>query len=330
MDGSRQLHAETPGTERGGPQDGAADAARREERPARARAGRVAIGIATTGRAPILTPTLHAIAEQTRRPDIVIVSAASAEDVEPGATDGLPFETEVLFGPKGSCPQRNAILDRLGEDDLVLFLDDDFLIAPDFLARLEGLFAAHDDVVMITGTVIADGVSGPGLSPGDAADMLRSAPPPEAPDAIHPIWNGYGCNFAVRMAPVRRHGLRFDEKLPFYGWLEDVDFSGQVRRHGEVVRAAGLLGVHLGTKLARSPGRRLGYSQVANPLYLLRKGTIRRKHAFSILRRNVVSNIVYTPVPRPWTDSRGRLVGNLLAFRDLMRGRCDPERVRDL
>jgi glycosyltransferase involved in cell wall biosynthesis len=330
MDGSRQLHAETQDTEGGRPQTGDTEAQRQGDRAGRAGLGRVVIGIATTGRAPILTPTLHAIAEQTRLPDLVIISAATADDVEPGATDGLPFETEVLFGPKGLCAQRNRVLDRLAADDVVLFLDDDFLITPGFLERLEHLFAAHDDVAMITGTVIADDVSGPGLSPEEGAKILRSAPEPEAPEALHRTRNGYGCNFAMRMAPIRAHGLRFDETLPFYGWLEDVDFSGQIKAHGRVVRAEGLIGVHLGTKRARSPGRRLGYSQIANPVYLLRKQTIERQHAFNLMRRNLLSNLVYTPVPRPWTDSRGRLVGNLLALWDLLRGRCHPGRVRDL
>jgi hypothetical protein len=330
MDGSRRLHADTPETgrdgapnDREGPRPGAARAAPRA-------VGRLVIGIATTGRAPILTPTLRAIATQSRRPDLLILSATAPEDVEPGATEGLPFETRVMIGPKGSCPQRNAIIETCGADDVVLFLDDDFLISPDFLARLEDLFTAHPDVAMITGTVLADGVRGPGLTPAEGAEVLAGAPPPAHPDAIRPVWAGYGCNVAVRMRPVLEHGLRFDESLPLYGWLEDVDFSGQIERHGKVVRASGLLGVHLGTKRARSPGHRLGYSQIANPVYLLRKKTIRRRHAFKLMRRNMLSNLVYTPVPRPWTDSRGRLIGNLHALWDLARGRCHPERVRDL
>jgi hypothetical protein len=36
-----------------------------------------------------------------------------------------------------------------------------------------------------------------------------------------------------------------------------------------------LRGVHLGTKRSeRSPGKRLGYSQIANPVYIARKETI--------------------------------------------------------
>ena len=42
--------------------------------------------------------------------------------------------------------------------------------------------------------------------------------------------------------------------------------------NGKVVKIDAAFGVHLGTKLGRNSGLRLGYSQIANPLYLARKG----------------------------------------------------------
>ncbi len=55
-----------------------------------------------------------------------------------------------------------------------------------------------------------------------------------------------------------------------------LDFSRLVARYGQVVSAKQLEGVHLGTKVGRSPGVRLGYSQIANPVYLMRKRTAER------------------------------------------------------
>jgi len=295
---------------------------------ARAGRGRLAIGIATTGRAPILMPTLRALAGQSRLPDLVLISAADDGDVDAGALAALPFETRVLTGPRGSSPQRNAILDALAAEDAVLFLDDDFLLAPDYLARLEALLDGAPDIALVTGCVLADGVTGPGLSLAEGERALASAP--TSSGAVRPAYSGYGCNMAVRMAPVRAHGLRFDEDLPLYAWLEDVDFSRQLAPHGRLVRADALRGVHLGTKMARSPGRRLGYSQIANPIHLTRKGTMTRHHALKLMARNVASNLWYTPRPRPWADSRGRLSGNLRAVRDWAMGRLHPGRVRDI
>ncbi len=294
----------------------------------RAGIGRLVIGIATTGRAPILTPTLRAIAGQSRLPDLALISTADHCDVDAAALAGLPFETRVLTGPRGSSPQRNAILDALAAEDAVLFLDDDFLLAPDYLSRLEALLVEAPDIALVTGRVLADGVTGPGLSLAEGERVLARAP--ARPGAVRPAYSGYGCNMAVRMAPVRAHGLRFDEDLPLYAWLEDVDFSRQLAAHGRLVRADALRGVHLGTKMARSPGRRLGYSQIANPIHLTRKGTMTARHALKLMARNVASNVWYTPRPRPWTDSRGRLSGNVLAVRDWATGRLHPGRVRDL
>ena len=86
-----------------------------------------------------------------------------------------------------------------------------------------------------------------------------------------PAFNGYGCNMAVRSAVVRRHRLRFDERLPLYAWQEDVDFSRRLAPHGAILQLEGARGVHLGVKQGRSPGVQLGYAQVVNPLYLVRK-----------------------------------------------------------
>jgi hypothetical protein len=297
--------------------------------PPVAPAPRLVLGIATTGRPAVLARTVLDLVTQTRLPDLLVLSVAEAGDLLDGTLDGLPCPVEVLTGPRGLTRQRNRILDRLDPADVLLFLDDDFLMAPDYLAQTGALFAAHPDMVLLTGTVLADGVVGPGLSFEDGAAALKAAPP--AGDAgLSPAYSGYGCNMALRAAPVVAHGLRFDENLPLYGWLEDVDFSRVLAPYGRLCRSGALRGVHLGTKAGRTPGRRLGYSQIANPAYLVAKGTLTRRHALELAGRNLLSNLVYSLHPRPWTDSRGRLKGNLIALADLLRGRASPARILDL
>ena len=79
-----------------------------------------------------------------------------------------------------------------------------------------------------------------------------------------------------RSAPAPSATLRFDEGLPLYGWQEDIDFAARVARQGgALARTDAFAGVHCGVKTARSRGLPIGYSQVANPLYLVRKGTMR-------------------------------------------------------
>lgn len=295
-----------------------------------AKAARIVIGIPTLGRAAILNATVRAIADQSMAPDLVLISCADPSDTAGLDLSHLPFPAEVLTGPKGATFQRNRILDRLGPDDLLLLLDDDFLMAPDYVAVLSAGFTDSPDIVLFTGTVLADGILGPGLDHATGARLLQADLSAPAGRALHDVPNGYGCNMAFRMAPVVAHGLRFDERLPLYSWLEDVDFSARLAPFGRIVRSEALRGVHLGTKNGRTPGLLFGYSQVANPVYLIRKGTMGRGRALRLMLRNLASNLVRSVLPQPWADHRGRLRGNALALADLMRGCAAPERILDL
>ncbi|MEX5729682.1 GT2 family glycosyltransferase [Rhodovulum iodosum] len=290
---------------------------------------RLVFAIASTGRERILADCLAHIALQDRLPDLVILSLGAPEDAPANGYDALPFPVREVIGPKGLTRQRNRVLDALEPGDILLFLDDDFLMAPDYLRQTLRLYEEHPDIVMLTGTVVADGINGPGFSFEDGLKLLADAARP-AGDGLTDTYNGYGCNMSLRADPVISLGLRFDERLPFYGWLEDVDFGRLLARHGRIVRAEALVGVHLGTKTGRGTGLLLGYSQIANPLYLIGKGTMRRDRALRMMRRNVTANLAKALWPEPWVDRVGRLRGNLLALGDLVRGRIAPERVLDL
>lgn len=288
---------------------------------------RLAIGIATRARPGILAEALKEIAHQTRPPDRVLVCGSGPEDVD--GLDSRP-DVEVLFAPSGLPKQRNAILDRIGDCDVVLFLDDDFLMAPGYVAATLAALQTDPEVVVTTGLTIADGARGPGYSPQEGRDLIAGDPARTPNPAVETAYHGYGCNMALRLAPVRDHDLRFDERLPLYGWSEDVDFTHRLGRYGRIVKVLGARGVHLGVKVGRSPGHRLGYSQVANPIYLFGKGSYSWGRASRSVLRNLAANTVKSLQPEPYIDRRGRLRGNGLAILDLLRGRLAPERILDL
>jgi hypothetical protein len=291
---------------------------------------RIAVGIVTTDRAGILAGTVAELHGQTRRPDRLVICGASALDLA-----GLaPAQAELILAPRGLTAQRNAVLAAVADCDLLVFFDDDFLPAPGWLAAIEAIFAEHADIVAATGHVIADGIKGPGLSPTAGRALLRAdaglgrdAPGSEKPS---PVYNAYGCNMALRVAVLRAHGLEFDEALPLYSWYEDIDLCRRLATHGRIVRVPGARGVHLGTKLGRTSGVRLGYSQIANPVYLARKGSLGWWRAVRSMARNLAANVGRWAVPEPWVDRRGRLRGNLLGLADLCRGRVDPGRILSL
>jgi GT2 family glycosyltransferase len=289
---------------------------------------RIAVGIATAGRPRLLQITIAELARQTRPPDAVIVCAPAGEDV--GDVSGCR-DVRVVLGARGLTRQRNAILDRAAGFDVVVFFDDDFLPAPPYLRVVEQVFTAHKDVVMLTGSVVADGIIGPGLTFDEARLTLAALSTAEFRSSdMREVANGYGCNMAIRMAPVLSTECRFDDRLPLYGWLEDVDFSLRLARFGRIVKVASAQGVHLGIKQGRQSGMRLGYSQIANPIYLSRKGIFPWSRAVRVMSRNIAANCLRSLRPEPYIDRQGRVAGNVKAFRDLFAGRLSPERILEL
>ncbi len=69
---------------------------------------------------------------------------------------------------------------------------------------------------------------------------------------------------------------------------------------------------------------------MANPLYLLRKGSVSLRWTLHLTGSNVAANTIGSLKPQGLVDRRGRLKGNLIAFTDLLRGRIDPLRMLEL
>lgn len=288
---------------------------------------RLFVIVATVGRADLTARTIALLDQQTRRPDGIIVVGVTPGDVT-GIGDGTGTPCEVAFGERGLPRQRNRGLDLVaGKADVVTFFDDDFIPAPDYLAQVEQIFATQPGVAGITGELIADGINEAGYSIEEANALIAARATSQDP-AFRPRRALYGCNMSIRMTAAQ--GLRFDERLPLYGWLEDIDFTVQLARRGRLVSTGRTTGVHLGTKGGRTSGRRLGYSQIANVVYLSRKGTMQAGLGRRLLMQNLFSNLIRSIRPEPHIDRRGRLWGNTLAIADLARGHIDPRRIETL
>lgn len=290
---------------------------------------RIAVGIATAGRPKIIAAALEELSEQSRVADAMIVCAPSEADVRDVKKSSA--NTEIILGVNGLTKQRNAILRRSLDCDVVVFFDDDFFPERTYLERMERLFLQHGEVVLATGHVILDGILGPGLDIERAREALKTDAMIDTSESeYHDVYNGYGCNMAIRLAAIRRTAMTFDEDLPLYGWLEDVDFSRRLRREGRVVKLSAARGVHLGIKAGRQSGLRLGYSQVANPLYLAQNGTVAWSRALYLIARNIGANCVRVLRPEPYVDRVGRLGGNAMGLSDLFRRRLHPTRILEL
>jgi hypothetical protein len=283
----------------------------------------ISVGIASAGRPATLLATIDYLAGLRNRPERIIVCVPDINDAA-GLDNRL--DVELIVGSRGLTCQRNRILRAAVPDtDILIFLDDDFIPAPNFISRMQAVFAREPDVTIATGEVLADGILGGGLTMSAALEIIETAG--ERAELVTDVYNAYGCNMVVRLSAVIEHGLTFDEQLPLYGWLEDVDFSRSIARYGRSVRVAGACGVHLGVKSARQPGLRLGYSRIANPAHLIRKGTMSKARAIAQIGRNILANARGALLGDRSIDRRGRLGGNVLALADLLIGRASPSRI---
>lgn len=296
---------------------------------------RIAVIIASKGRSAVLRQMLPHLNRQSLRPALVILSVTGPEDADfdLGSLLDPGIEGRILVSAPGSCAQRNTALRALPADiDYVVGYDDDFYPSRHALQGLAATFAHHADVDGVTGQLIADGISGPGIPPETAEAMLADwdadhpCDPAAAPRITRDTLGLYGCNMAFRARAAV--GLEFDESLPLYGWQEDVDFAAQLP--GRRVETPAFTGVHLGTKSGReASGERLGYSQVVNPWYLWRKGNVTPGHALQLALRNVAANHVRALRPEPWIDRAGRVRGNWRGVAEILTGRADPRRILD-
>jgi glycosyltransferase involved in cell wall biosynthesis len=284
----------------------------------------VAVVVATLGRPDTVTKTLdYLLKTQTLKPATVIVSCPLATDA--GDSANLPIVT-VVTGPPGLATQRNTALARLPRGtDIVVFFDDDFIADAGWLAAAARAFRDEPDVVCFTGWVDADGIKGPGLSFDDAVRIVETTNPSPSRSRTEPF-SPYGCNMAFRVSAIG--DLKFDERLVLYGWLEDRDFGAALaKRGGRLIKCPTARGVHMGVKGGRVAGDKLGYSQVINPIYMLRKGTMTIGQVTGQIFRNLSSNVYGAIKPESFIDRRGRLRGNMRGFADVIRGRLEPERA---
>jgi GT2 family glycosyltransferase len=288
----------------------------------------IVVGIATHGRPAILAETLAFLAQQRRQPDRVLVAYAEAGDVG-DCPQRFPHVAFVMT-ELGLTRQRNVIVDLAQHCDYLQFFDDDFYPDPNYLQVVENYLASHPGTVATTGLVLADDIKGPGLTVAQAKSIIGAHDLSQVEQHASPTFLAYGCNMGLRMQTIREHQLRFDETLPLYGWYEDWDFTARIGRFGAVMHISNACGVHLSTKTGRITGVRMGYAQVANPIYLARKGTFLWSTVFRFIVGPFFKNLVRSIAPEAHIDRLGRFCGNLAAFRDLATGRLSPTQITNL
>jgi len=269
---------------------------------------------------------------QTEPPSEIVLAVTKEGDLPDLSVLDLKTKVSVLICKKGLPRQRNVALEALmPRSDAIFFIDDDYIPSGSAIAGIKRAFSAFPEASGFTGNLLADGIHTGGISFADAGEIVQKCEaiaPQGAVSALRRNLVGlYGCNMVYR---TNRIGMeRFDERLPLYGWQEDVDFASRVQ--GEMIKTDAFYGVHCGVGGGReTSGHLLGYSQIANVAYLLKKGSLPLGFSLRLIGRNILSNHIKIFRPEAWIDRTGRARGNRLALMDLLRGQAAPEKILEM
>jgi GT2 family glycosyltransferase len=280
--------------------------------------------ICSANRPCVLAETVDSVIRgQSLPPREIIISVVNQKHVAE-KTRAHSAVRVVLSSRQGTCVQRNVAA-KLVRTRYTLFLDDDVELASNFIESMEHLLEESKDAIAATGFMVVDGAQGDtGLDRKSArshiANYVRK----------HSNYDhGEGQNLFVRTKIFDK--VLFDETLPLYGWLEDLDFATNCLRYGRIIMNTGTCFAHLATPTGRTSGLRFGYSQIVNPFYLWRKngkpGLTQVVFEYWLIRLAYNCFKTLLKVPSDRNDRTGRLKGNMIAISQLLAGRVDPSFV---
>lgn len=202
--------------------------------------------VPTRNRPDDLARMLHTVAQQTELPtEIIIVDSSDVSNREHPVLHAV-FNTLRTLGvhivyhhtsERGAARQRNIGID-LVQTELIHFMDDDMLLAPDYIERMHAVFARCPDYAGGMGTLVGC------LPPKNSCNSLLrrlfllqrvyangqftpSGMPlhPYGRDEFMTVRVLNGCA-SYRTAIVKEY--RFDERLGAYSYMEDCDLSFRV------------------------------------------------------------------------------------------------------
>ncbi|MBH8576310.1 glycosyltransferase [Nostocaceae cyanobacterium CENA369] len=279
--------------------------------------------IPSAKRPQILHETIASMLQQQTPADQILITVADKSYVLP---ETLAFpKVQIVLARPGLCQQVNDAIPYIDScATFVSILDDDVELAPDYFTHARIFSEEHPEVAAFSGFLVRNG----NVERSEGRSLLLSFT--DEPDRSFEIQSTvYGCNINTRPEVLRT--VKFDERLPLYGWLCDADFGFRCRKFGICVSYNACRLVHLMTSSGRISGTRMGFAQIMNPYYLYRKGVIPfwevlQSHWLIATRNNLIKLFFLDQK----IDRQGRLKGNIIAFFMILRGQIEPEFMEKL
>jgi GT2 family glycosyltransferase len=262
-------------------------------KPVVARSGRVRIAaiICTRNRKNDLERCLSSLnCQRTSIDELVIVdSSDEAKRLktthEAGVSDGI--SPVYIISTPGLPLQRNkGVAALISNPEIICFFDDDVELDSGYIERIVIAFAsdASKEIIGMCGNalnerrrsifdrilrrffMITDNTNGIVLPSGDVGHVF---------EPMHDMTVAVlsGCNMCFRSSIFFRNGLRFDENLNDYAFLEDQDFSMRASREGTLLQLVDAKLIHHQSTISRPDKSRLFETYIVNSFYLLRKNS---------------------------------------------------------
>lgn len=242
---------------------------------------KLAFVVPTKDRPDDLRRMLASLAAQTRRPDQLIVVDGSASPVKGVVEEFANLEADYLrVLPPSLAKQRNAGMQQLRPDvTLAGYLDDDIVLEPDAVENMLAFWEAAPPELGGTAFNITNapmpgwigvkrwfGIDDPRpgrVLPSGCVSTLGFRP--------HDVEVDWLCGGATvwRRAVIDR--FPYDEWFIGTGYLEDVDFSFNIRGVHRLALVAGARLAHYSPPVRPDRQYLLGRWQIVNRMYFVRK-----------------------------------------------------------
>jgi GT2 family glycosyltransferase len=244
------------------------------------------IAICTYRRARSLNLFLDSLVAHDYKPSHLIIVDASPDEETEQLVQHHPIidylANQLLYfrvsGPLRGLPQQRNFALRWVTTDLVAFFDDDIILLPNCLQRMQKAHRLLGDKVVGVGALIQNRLKAPSLIWRQR--LLFHAVPDIQPGRYHRSGMAVpwaflnsteelvegdwlpGCAMMWKTKAARQTG--FNEGFSGYALGEDIDFSLRCRAHGKLVLANTAHVVHLEDPTGRPGHRRLGYMTIYN------------------------------------------------------------------
>ena len=252
------------------------------------------IVIPTKDRPEELINTINFLASNTFFfSEIIIVDSSNLEEkkIIKKKITNYNFNIKVIDSEPSTCIQRNIGFNFIKNEEHIMFLDDDNIFYSDALHKMQEFLKNNKDFVGVAFNQIYDYKENIlekfkknnifnklGIYSSEKGGLTKSG------------WQSKFINFdndmVVQWLPTRAviykssavKNIRFDDNLGIYGYLEDLDFSLELKKKGRLMVCSQAKYTHDQT-IAR-PGFEFGKKEIKNRYYIVKKHNLNKSIFF--------------------------------------------------